>query len=227
MRTLYDVLGLSRSATAAQIEAAYHGALAAMDGAAGSDDLIRAKAIGEAHSVLASPSRRDAYDARLRQKDAADATPVTVVVETHGARWPVLLALAALIIGGVVYYQVQAQRAATARVALEATRASAAAAAAARLADAEEARLAGQVLAERARAESQRAQEIAAARREPSRSVTFSVEPDSGPSPERRRELAAARVKAEQQQDEALARRRNLEQTMGMQRALAIPILKH
>ncbi|WP_426115064.1 hypothetical protein [Massilia sp. PWRC2] len=224
MRTLYDVLGLSRSASAAQIEAAYHGALAAMDGAAGSDDLIRAKAIGEAHSVLASPSRRDAYDARLRQKEAA---PLTVVVETPARRWPVLLALAALLIGGMLYYQVQAQRAATERMALEATRASAAAAAAARLAEAEEARLAGQVLAERARADAQRAQEIASARREPGRSVTISYDPDGGLSPERRRELAAARVKAEQQQDEVLARRRNLEQTLAMQRALAIPIVKH
>lgn len=228
MRTLYDVLGLSRGATAAQIESAYRSALAGL-GKGDADELIRAKAIGEAHSVLGSPARRDAYDARLRQKEAA---PVTVIVEASPTRWLLLLAFAALLIGAVVYYQVQAQRAATERVALEVARATAAAAAAARQAEAEESRLAREMLAERRRADDQRAAEIAAARRESSSgssrsSVSITYDPEGGLPPERRRELAAARAKAEQRQDEALARQRVHEQTVGMQRALAIPILRH
>lgn len=230
MRTLYDVLGLSRSASPAQIEAAYRTALAGMGGGDG-DELIHAKAIGEAYSVLSSPTRRDAYDARLRHKEAA---PVTVVIEAQSSPWPLRLAIAALIVGGVVFYQVQvqAQRAATERVALEAAKASAAAAEAARLAELEESRLARQVLSDRRRADDQRAAEIATARRDTSRdngrtTYTVTYDPEGGLSPERRRELAAARAKADQRQDEALARQRSYEQTVGMQRALAIPIVRH
>lgn len=224
MRTLYDVLGVSRSATASQIEAAYRSAIDGLAGGAdGSDELLRAKAVGEAWRVLGTEHRRDAYDARLRHKDQ-DTVHLIVVQKT--SHWPAILALAALLIGGAVWYKVQVRRVAAEQTAFEAMRAQADATAAARQAEAEDSRLARQVLDERRRAEEQRAYEVALARRDSARPSAY-YEADAGPSADRRRELATARVKAEQRQEEHLARLRSFEQTIAMQRALAIPILKH
>jgi hypothetical protein len=111
-------------------------------------------------------------------------------------------------------------------VAFEAARAAAAATEAARLAELEDSRLAQQVLAERARAEAQRVREMDQLRAE-SRYNANRYDPDGGMSAERRREQAAARIKSEQLRDEMLAQQRARQQVYDMQRALAIPIVRH
>ncbi|MDB5958928.1 MAG: hypothetical protein JWP59_222 [Massilia sp.] len=223
MRTLYDVLGLSRSASTAQVETAYRTALAEL-GKTGTDadDMIRAKAIGEAYSILGSPTRREAYDARLRHKETA---PVTIVVEEKRTPWLPIIALAVVLVAALTYYKVQAQRTAAAAAAVEAITAAAAAAEAARLQEAVESRQAQQVLNERRRAEEQRRREIAMARMEPR--VVYVERETESISAERRREQTLERIKAEQRNEEMLARQRIHEQTIGMQRALDIPIVKH
>jgi curved DNA-binding protein CbpA len=221
MRTLYDVLGLGRSASAAQVEAAYRAAVAELEHEV---DTIRAKAVGEAWSVLGSATRRDAYDARLRQKEAG---PVTLVVENKPFPWLPVVALAVLLVGCATYYKVQSQRTAAAQKAVEAVTAAATAIEQARLAEAAQSRIEQQALSERRRAEDHRAREIASARYESSHSsISRSYEP-APPTPEQLRERELARAKADQRQEENLARQRSYEQSVAMQRALAIPVARH
>ena len=222
MRTLYDVLGLGRGASAAQIEAAYRAAVAELGH---ETDLIRAKAVGEAWSVLGSASRRDAYDARLRQKEAG---PVTLVVEDKPFPWLPVVALAVLLVGCATYYKVQSQRTAAAQKAVEAVTAAATAIEQARLAEAAQSRIEQQALSERRRADDQRAREMASARYESSHSsISRFYEPPAPPTPEQLRERELARAKADQRHEENLARQRSYEQSVAMQRALAIPIARH
>lgn len=226
MRTLYDVLGLGPHANSTQIERAYR---LALDGVGSSpDELIRAKAIGEAYSVLGNESRRSAYDARLRQKQS-NPVPVTHNLMDDDKRiswWP-LVVLAALMLGGFAWYKVQSQRAEATRVAFEAIKAAAEATEAARVAEAAESRLTQQVLNDRRRADEQRAREIERLRSDTSRSVNRYYPEPAVLTDEQRREQAVAKVKAEQAREEQQARRRNEEQTQAMQRALAFPVGRH
>lgn len=228
MTTLYDVLGLARGASPAQIESAYRLALdelgsSSSPASAAGGDQIRAKAIGEAYSILSSATRRTAYDARLVAKETA---PVTIIVEKpRSVPWLVIGSIVFVIAATFAWSRVQTQRAEAVRVAFEASRAAAAAAEAAHLAAVEETRLAQQMVAERARADAQRARESSIARME-SRSMRYEQDFNTN-FDDTRREIARSRIKAEQRQEEQLAQQRANQQIYNMQRALAIPIVRH
>jgi S1-C subfamily serine protease len=63
-RTLYDILGVSRDATALDIGIAYKARIAALDRNAGADP-NEVNLVHEAYHVLCMPNERAAYDARL------------------------------------------------------------------------------------------------------------------------------------------------------------------
>jgi hypothetical protein len=66
-KTLYDILGVKSNASPDEIEQAFKAKMAGPD----LDDAMRI-ALREAHSVLSSMDRRNAYDARQREKAVAD-----------------------------------------------------------------------------------------------------------------------------------------------------------
>lgn len=226
MRTLYDVLGLSPHANASQIEHAYRHALTGIGDTP--DELIRAKAIGEAYSVLGSETRRSAYDARQRHKQAPPVPVVNNLLVDEGSRnwWPIII-LGVVLLAGFSWYKVQSQRAEAVRVALEAVRAAEAAKEAERLADAAETRLAHQLINDRRRADEQRAREIERLRSDSGRSYTRYYQEPAVLTEEQRREQAFAKAKEAQAREEYQARLRNEQQTMAMKRALDIPIVRH
>lgn len=226
MRTLYDVLGLSPLASTAQIEHAYQHALGTIGDTA--DELIRAKAIGEAYSVLGSEARRSAYDARRRQKQS---TPVPVVnnllVDEGGTNWWPLITLALVLLGGFSWYKVQSHRAEAVRAAFEAVRATEAAKEAERMAEAAQTRLVQQRIHDERRAEEKRAREMERLRSDNSGSYNRYYQEPAGPTEEQRREQAFAKAKEAQAKEEYQARLRNEQQTLSMKRALDIPIVRH
>jgi curved DNA-binding protein CbpA len=226
MTTLYDVLGLARGASPAQIESAYRLALDELDKPGVSSDdsgQIRAKAIGEAYSILSSANRRAAYDARLVAKDT---TPVTIIVEEpRKMPWLAIISIVLFLAAIFTWNRVLTQRAEAAKVGLEASRAAAAASEAVHLAEIEQTRLAQQMIAERSRADAQRARESSIARME-SRSMRYEQDFNTN-FDEVKRDIARSRIKAEQRQEEMLAQQRANQQIYNMQRALAIPIVRH
>ena len=223
MGTLYDVLGLSRQTNAAQIEQAYHAAAINLAGgdAQSEQDMIRAKAIKEAHAILSSPTRRMAYDEQLRRKEQVSYE----VVEPARTPWlPIGLIVFALI-ASLGYWKVHSKQLEVERIALEAAKTKHAADAAALLADAEEAKLEQARLAEQRRFDMDRSRQTAQARYEGQR-IHDELQAAQTQA-ERQKESAAHRAKVEQAQEERAALIRNQQRDMDMRRALAIPIVRH
>ncbi|HXA48325.1 MAG TPA: DnaJ domain-containing protein, partial [Burkholderiaceae bacterium] len=146
MKTLYDVLGVSNQATAAQIEAGYKFCLDALTAegrtSTHEDDTILAKALKEAFAVLSSPSRRQDYDRKLKEKEQVRYQEV----EKSSSPWIPATVMVLALIGGGVYYKIQAHNQEVERIALETAKAKAEAEQAAKLAEAEEARVQQQAL---------------------------------------------------------------------------------
>lgn len=228
MRTLYDVLGLSPLANASQIEHAYRHALGGIGDTA--DELIRAKAIGEAYSVLGNESRRSAYDARQRQKKSGPVPVVNnILVDEGRTNWWPLIILVLVVLGGISWYKVQSQRAEAVRVAFEAVKAAEAAKEAERIADAAETRLSHQLINDRRRADEQRAREIERLRADTTRASAYNryYQEPAVLTEQQLREQAFTKAKEAQAKEEYQARLRNEQQTMAMKRALDIPIVRH
>lgn len=236
MRTLYDVLGVSSSASNEQIEAAYHFALNSLgrNGASKSpeEEAIRAKAIKEAYAVLSTPMRRDAYDAKLR---ARQAPAVSSPVETDGLPWgKIAIALFVLLIGVVYAYksQVDEAKAETERLAIEAAKAKADAEQAALQAKEEEARLIEQRLREQNRVAEANRREMERARLEGQRVhenlQRFEARAEYEKQREQQnRERAERQAAYEKERQERMARARAREQDAAMERALARPIPRY
>jgi curved DNA-binding protein CbpA len=223
MNTLYDVLGVSRQTNAGQIEQAYRSVMETLTGT-GEDlerDMIRAKAIKEAYAILSSPSRRQAYDEKLKLKEQV----TYQIVEKPGTPW-VSLALIGLVLAALVgYYKYHTHQVEVERIALEAARAKSDAETATKLAEVEDSKLAQQLLIENARADAVRRRETELARGDGQR-IHYEVQRAEAQAA-REKEYAARQVKTERQQEEQAAQARVRNQTAAMQRALAIPIVRH
>jgi curved DNA-binding protein CbpA len=108
MKTLYDLLGIERQATLAQIEQGYRHSLdafLAQQGTAKPEEDQQLRAIAEAYRLLSSPTRRRAYDEKLARKlkqrmDAEQADDVAGPLP-----WVMLLVIIACVaLGGGYYY---------------------------------------------------------------------------------------------------------------------------
>lgn len=231
MNTLYDVLGLSRNTNAKQIEQAYQSIIASFTGEGRNDeeDMIRAKAVKEAFVILSSPSRRQAYDDKLKVKEQ----PLTFeVVDKPGMPWISMAVFALIMAGAFGVYKVHEKKVEVARIALEAEKARVAAEEATRLAEAEEAKLARQQIWDKNQAEQNRLREIERARSDGQRihnelqwadaQATRAMEQAA-----REKEYAARNARNERLQEERAAQQRARQQVYDMQRALAIPIEHH
>ncbi|MDB5907291.1 MAG: hypothetical protein JWP34_1405 [Massilia sp.] len=222
MNTLYDVLGISRNTSAAQIEQGYRSIMETLadDGKNFEQDMIRAKAIREAYAILSSPSRRRAYDEKLKLKEQV----TYQVIEKPGFPWISIAVVMLAFAGAFGYYKHQAQIVEVERIALEAAKEKTVAEQAAKLAEAEDSRLAQQVLMEKSRAEQARLRETEQARRDGAR-IHYELQSVEMQA-ERQKEQAARTAKAERPQEERAAQMRNQMQLVNMQRALAIPIVR-
>ncbi len=108
-QTLYDILGVSREASAEEIAAAYQARLAELE-AASSQDPTALTLVREAQQMLSNPTRRSAYDASLAARAAREAAVARGEPEedepeeapaTDWRRWALGLAAVAVIAAGV------------------------------------------------------------------------------------------------------------------------------
>jgi curved DNA-binding protein CbpA len=166
MKTLYEVLGVSRQATLTEIERAYKVTQAALAIEPATltveERTIREKVIREAYLILSSSQRRAAYDEKLRSKS----WPNEPVISSPPFSWKKILAMLVLAFGGFYAYQVQADKAEVELAALEAQKAEAEAERAEQLAMAEQARLEQQKLQEKRAIQAKQDHEIAQVRRD-------------------------------------------------------------
>ncbi|HJV73867.1 MAG TPA: DnaJ domain-containing protein [Noviherbaspirillum sp.] len=222
MKTLYDVLGVSSQASAAQIEAGYKFCLESLASKESNDEeLIRAKAIKEAYDVLSSPSRRQTYDEKLKSK-----TQVTYqVVEKEEFPWLKIAFVLLLLGGGFFLYKHQANKAETERLALEAAKVKAQAEIAEKEATAAAARLEQQRIQEQRNAEINHQREMEQARREGQLIHERMQRMEAQAAREKEREEQQARYERQREEQAAQARKRS--EIAAMERALSIPIRRH
>jgi curved DNA-binding protein CbpA len=221
MNTLYDVLGIDRNSNAQQIEQAHQSIMASIANKGGNaeEDMVREKAVKEAFAILSSPSRRQAYDDKLRRKDQ----PITYeVVEKPGMPWISMAVFALILAGAFGVYQSNEKKVELARIALEAEKAKVAAEEATKLAEAEAAKLARQQLQDKFQLEQIRMRETERARADGQR-IHYELQMAETQAM-RERESADRNARNERLQEERAAQQRVQQQTYNMQRALAIPI---
>ena len=172
--------------------------------------------------VLSSPSRRQAYDDKLKLKER----PITIeVVEKPGMPWISMAVFALIMAGAFGVYKVHEQKVEVARIAVEAEKTRVAAEEATRLAEAEEAKLARQQLWDKNQAEQNRLREIERARSDGQRIHNELQWADAQAT--REKESAARNARNERLQEERAAQQRARQQVYDMQRALAIPVERH
>ncbi len=166
MKTLYEVLGVSRQATQPEIERAYKVTLAALaiepPTLTLEERTIREKVTREAYTILSSSHRRSAYDEKLRNKSR----PNESVMSSPPFSWKKILVMLVLAVGSFYVYQVQADKAEVELAALEAQKAEAEADRAEQLALFEQARLEQQKLQEKRAVQAKQDHEIAQVRRD-------------------------------------------------------------
>ncbi|MBV8667275.1 MAG: DnaJ domain-containing protein [Burkholderiaceae bacterium] len=222
MKTLYDVLGVSRTASSAQIEQAYQFCLEELANDMTSESgMLRGKAIREAYAILSSPMRKQDYDMKLRSREQISYQ----VVENSHSPWMVGAVLGALLICGVVLYKYQAHRAAIEALELEAEKAKADAEQASSAAAVEQDKLERQqqLLARQAQLDQQR--QSAMARME-GQQIQAQLRRDEVQAA-RDKALADQQAKNAQMQEETQAKIRSQSEMAAMQRALNIPIRQH
>lgn len=233
MTTLYDVLGIDKSASQEQIENAYRRKLESLeknspDGMT-EEHLNKAKASKEAYAILSVPAKRDAYDARIAAKLQPVKASAAHVADEPGFPWLKLIVGLVLIVGAVVYYRVDAKKEETARIAMEAAKAKAEAERAKLEAEAEEARIAAEQIQARRKAEEENRRFAERAQYESARLGRQSEYAESQAAwqrqnEERKREQAERQAKYEKEREEHAARERVRQQNAAMERALARPI---
>ena len=222
MNTLYDVLGISRQTTAAQIEQGYKFSMESLVGSGDDkspDEILgRAKAIKEAYAILSSSSRRQAYDDKLKLREQVSYT----IVEKKGFPWGIVVMAAVLLTACFGYYKMQARKAEVQRIAFEVEKAKIESEQAAKLAEAEQTRLEQQNLQEKRRAEANQQRETEQARRE-GQQIHYQMQAVEA-QVARENAQAERQVKMDRQREELAAQARSQNQTRAMQRALSIPI---
>jgi curved DNA-binding protein CbpA len=235
MKTLYDILGVGMQASPAQIEQAYKSGLHSLGGDVKTmveTDLLKAKALKEAYSVLSIPSRRQAYDDKLKGRPQSSPHAAYQVVEQAPFPWIKAAIAALLLIGGFTYYKAQEHKAAMERAAAEATKAGAAAELAAKQVEVEQARLDQQRLAAQRQAEAQQKYEIERARTEgqlintQNQAAEAKAARDKAQA-EREKAQAERQKQLDQAREEQAARTHSQNDIAAMQRALNIPIHRH
>jgi curved DNA-binding protein CbpA len=224
MKSLYDVLGVSSQATAAQIEQGYKFCLdsfVSASRASNEEDIIRAKAIREAYAVLSSPSRRQAYDEKLKAREQV----TYQVIEKVGFPW-VKISLVFLMVAGSIYYKIHSDKAEAESIALKAAaKEKAAVEIAEKLASAEQAALEQQRLQQQRLAEANRQREMEQARREGQQIHERLQRAEAQAA--REKEQAERQARYEKQREEQAAQARSRNEISAMERALSIPIRRH
>jgi curved DNA-binding protein CbpA len=227
MHTLYDVLGLGKHATDQQIEAGYQAQLDALKQGASrgspDEDINQLKVIKEAYSILSSPQRRQAYDAKLC---GAGRVPYTVMeAESPSSRkYLAILALVVAVLGGF-FYKAHLDKAKREQAVLEAAKAQADAEKAELVAKEEEAKLERARLWQQQQAEAIQRSQTEQARYEGQRIHDQLNSVDRQAALERER--AERQAKYDAAREEQAAKARSREETYRMERALAIPIRRH
>jgi hypothetical protein len=95
--TLYEVLGINRSASAGDIVRAYRKARAEMTATAAPPE--QAALVHEAYEVLSDPQRRESYDASLRDSGFLRPRTATVV----GPKWGLFAGIALAVVVGLYF----------------------------------------------------------------------------------------------------------------------------
>lgn len=228
MNTLYDILGIGRQATPAQIDAGYQARLDYLkeNGTSPEEDIQQLRILREAHSILSSENKRRSYDARLAARSASPAVVHYQAEEKNPMPWVLIIALAiVLALGASYYHYVQLKKTRAEQLAIEAAKAKAEKEKAELAAAQEEAALerarvnkqqhdeaVNRTLSAQARYEGQRAQaEIDRFEREKKRQM----------------EQEERQAKLDRERSEREAKMRSQEEIFRMQRALAIPIQRH
>lgn len=225
MKTLYEVLGVSKQATLPDIVRGYQASLDALSKEAANlhaeEFEMRAKVIKEAHSILASPARRAAYDGKLRNKERA----LETTDERLAFPW-MKLVIGLLMIGACFYiYEERADKAEAELAALEAQKAAAEAERAAQLALAEQARVELQRMQEQRQIQLRQEYEFAQARQEGHQIHERMQKVDA--------QIARDKLTAERQaqtdkaREEQAIKARSHSEISAMERALNIPIRRH
>jgi curved DNA-binding protein CbpA len=225
MKTLYDVLGVSRQATVAQIEIGYKFCMESLTAegrnSTHEDDAILAKALKEAFAVLSTPSRRQDYDQKLKDKEQIRYQEV----EKASSPWIPIMIISLALIGGGIYYKVHAHNQELERIALEAAKAQADAEQAAKLAEAEQAKLDEQARVDARQAAINEQRETNQARMEGQQIHDQMMRADA--------QIARAKAMADQQakldkiREDQAAQAKARNDIAALQRALNIPIPRH
>jgi curved DNA-binding protein CbpA len=225
MNTLYDILGVGRLATPAQIDSGYNtqmAALAADDSRDTQDGLQRLRVLKEAYLLLSSPAKRTLYDRKLREREM----PVRSAPASTTLPWGwILLGMALLGGGGAWQYISHKQQARMEKIRFDAEQAAAAAKVAAQKA-ALEASSDEDLRLREARYQKERDDAVNRrlsddVRREGNRIHNELQYADAQAARERRAEQQQAEYSARRAQIEAEARARS--ENARMERALRIP----
>jgi curved DNA-binding protein CbpA len=224
MNTLYDILGLGRSASAEQIERAYQERMESMktaDAMSSEESINRLRAIREAYLVLSAPQKRAVYDQKLKSRE----TVSYEVVESKSTPWAWILLSCAILIGGAAYYHSEQKKQQLAELELKAAKEKAEAEKAARAAEAQQAALERELLAKRQQEEAAN-QRLNAIAQQEGRAIHSELERAKIQAErDRDQKERVARQDEQRSQQEAEARSRN--EIARMQRALSIPIARH
>ncbi|MQR02146.1 DnaJ domain-containing protein [Glaciimonas soli] len=229
MNTLYDILGVSRQTTAAQIEQGYKFSMESLksdgDNKSTEEILAHSRAIKEAYAILSSSSRRQAYDDKLKLKEQTNYE----VVEKKDFPWgiaAIITVIALLLVAGLGYSKIQAHKEAEAqRMAFEIEKAKVDAEQAAKLADAEQARLEQQARLDQNRADAIRRSEAAQAHRE-GQQIDFQMQAAAAQAA-RDKAQADRQAKWDQQREEQAAQARTQNQNWALERAINTPIRRY
>ena len=222
MATLYEILGLSKNATPEQVN---QGFLVQSEKIKANEPdaeaaRLRLHAIREAFEILSSPSRRQAYDNKLNRPVGQVSYEID---ETPAIPWA-KIAIGVVVLAIVVFAYQKKVQADLRRDALaqQALIAKAEAERAVQEAEAEHARLAQGILADREKAESKRMRELEQARRDGDR-----IHQNLEQAAERDREnerRERERAQYDKVREEQMARARIEQQNAAMRRALAIRV---
>jgi curved DNA-binding protein CbpA len=225
MNTLYDILGIGRQATQAQIDTAYKerlNALKAEENTNPKDGINRLRVIREAYLQLSSPTRRQSYDAILKTKE----TVQYEVVDKKPVPWvPLILVCIVLSTGGLYLYKSKIEKERLIQLQLQADKAKAEAEKAAQLAAAEQAALERDVLLKRQQEETANRRLSEQARYEGQR-IHAELQQASQQTI-RDKERREQQAKADEARSQQEAQMRSHNEIARMERALSIPIRRH
>jgi curved DNA-binding protein CbpA len=227
MTTLYEILGLGQRATAEQVDQAFvlQSAQLKNETQSAEHKTIRLRAIREAHAILSSTVRRQAYDEKMNRTAQVTYQAYQTAEITPFPWLTTALVTLTLLGGGIYYYKAQANKARTEQLLLEKEKAKVELEKAELNAEAEQARLEKAKIFDQERATDLRRRDMEQARREGDQ-IHSRLEQQAA-RVIRDREQAERQAKSDQLREDQAARYRAQNANAAMQRALAIPIYRH